>query len=92
MIHMGVAEHGHVPEDTCPCEKMPCGLVPYASIHNFGCALHYSRSNVAIAQFHKESECPGYDFEPSLPGEQFFMDEYRQVNVIKAPKMDGDKL
>ena len=91
MIHFSIADEGHVPEDTCPCLKAPCGLVYYTSIHNFECPIHYSRSKIKVAQFHDENACPGFDTQPSKPGDQFTLDEFKQV-VIMAPKINKDVL
>lgn len=54
--HIGRSWTGHHLEDTCPCPKAPCGLVPLRTATE-GCREHHWSAAKSIRQSHPASAC-----------------------------------
>jgi hypothetical protein len=56
--HIGRSWSGHEVEDSCPCPKAACGLVP-ASATAPECEHHPAERSKSMRQIHMASRCPG---------------------------------
>jgi hypothetical protein len=56
MDHIGRSWAGHPLEDTCPCEKAPCGLAIANS--NTDCPEHGMGAMKTLRQWHGNKDCP----------------------------------
>jgi hypothetical protein len=56
--HIGRSWTGHDIEDTCPCPKAPCGLVPVDQASP-DCGEHHWSAAKSIRQGHPADRCPG---------------------------------
>ncbi|QGJ93522.1 hypothetical protein SEA_MUFASA8_74 [Arthrobacter phage Mufasa8] len=56
-MHIGRSFTGTRIEDTCPCEKAPCGLVDSSNTHP-NCTQHPWQRGNTIRQSHQPENCP----------------------------------
>lgn len=57
-LHVGRSFTGHPIEDSCPCPKAECGLVPIAQA-SAECDQHGFYTGKTIRQGHPAANCPG---------------------------------
>jgi hypothetical protein len=56
-LHIGRSFEGHTLEDSCPCVKAACGLVP-SNATDPGCLHHPAERAKTIRQSHSADRCP----------------------------------